>query len=91
MQKFQEVMEGEWINAGSLVEKKMEIAQLTVFVMEGFARAFRGEKIQKLEITVFLKHFVEGDKTKPKHAMLYLVGRSKQEEGERHIRVFKNG
>jgi hypothetical protein len=83
MQKFQEVMEGEWIQAGVFRERKMEIAQLAVFVMVGYARALRGEEIPKLEITGLLKHFAEGDKTTPKHVMLSLVGRFKQEDGER--------
>jgi hypothetical protein len=83
MQKFQEVMEGEWIHAGVRRERKMEIAQLDVFVMVGYARALRGEEIPKLEITGLLKHFSEGDKTTPKHVMLSLVGRFKQEDGER--------
>jgi hypothetical protein len=64
MQKFQEVMEGEWI------ERKMKIAQLDVFVMVDHARALRGEDIPKLEITGLLKHFAEGDNTTPKHVML---------------------
>jgi hypothetical protein len=38
---------------------------------------------RKLEITGLLKHFAEGDKTTPKHVMLSLVGRFKQEDGER--------
>jgi hypothetical protein len=82
MQKFQEVMEGEWIQAGVGGERKMEIAQLAVFVMVGYARALRGEEIPKLEITGLLKHFTEGDKTTLKHVMLSLVGRFKQEDGE---------
>jgi hypothetical protein len=49
MQKFQEVMEGEWIGAESSDVKKMEIAQLAVLVMVEYARALRGEKIPKLE------------------------------------------
>jgi hypothetical protein len=61
MQKFQEVMEGEWTQAGVFRERKMEIAQLDVFVMVGYARALRGEEIRKLEITGLLKHFSEGD------------------------------
>jgi hypothetical protein len=48
MQKFQEVMEGEWVGAKNLEVKKMEIAQLAVFVMVGYARALRGEEIPKL-------------------------------------------
>jgi hypothetical protein len=84
MQKFQEVMEGEWIQAGVGGEREMEIAQLAVFVMVGYARALRGEEIPKVEITGLLKHFSEGDKTTPKHVMLSLVvGRFKQEDGER--------
>jgi hypothetical protein len=31
-----------------------------------------------------LKHFTEGGKTEPKHVMLSLVGRFKQEDGEKH-------
>jgi hypothetical protein len=61
----------------------MEIAQLAVFVMVGYARALRGEEIPKLEITGLLKHFAEGGKTEPKHVMLSLVGKFKQEDGER--------
>jgi hypothetical protein len=61
----------------------MEIAQLAVFVMVGYSRALRGEEIRKLEITGLLKNFAEGGKTDPKHVMLYLVGRFKQEDGER--------
>jgi hypothetical protein len=83
MQKFQEVMEGEWIQAGVGRDRKMEIAQLAVFVMVGYARALCGEETPKLEITGLLKHFAEGDKTTPKHAMLSLVGMFKQEDGER--------
>jgi hypothetical protein len=74
-------MEGEWVNAGSSVENKKEIAQLVVFVMVGCARALRGKKIPKLEITGFLEQFANGDKTEPKRAVLSLVGRFKQEEG----------
>jgi hypothetical protein len=51
MQKFQEVMEGEWIGAENSEVKKMEIAHLAVFVMVGYARALRCEEIPKLEIT----------------------------------------
>jgi hypothetical protein len=83
MQKFQEVMEGEWIGANNSEVKKMEIAQLAVFVMVGYARALRGEEIPNLEITSLLKHFAEGDNTEPKHVMLSLVGRLKQEDGKR--------
>jgi hypothetical protein len=83
MQKFQEVVEGEWIQAGVGRERKMEIAQLAVFVMVGYARALRGEEIPKLEITGLLKHFAEGDNTTPKYVMLSLAGRFKQEDGER--------
>jgi hypothetical protein len=46
MQKFQEVMEGEWIQAGVLREREMEITQQAVFVMVGYARALRGELLQ---------------------------------------------
>jgi hypothetical protein len=53
----------------------MEIAQLAVFVMVGYARA--------LEITGLLKFFAEEDNTTPKHVMLSLVGRFKQDDGER--------
>jgi hypothetical protein len=56
----------------------MEIAQLAVFVMVGYARALRGEEIPKLEITGLLEHFAEGGKMEPKHVMLSLVGRFKQ-------------
>jgi predicted glycoside hydrolase/deacetylase ChbG (UPF0249 family) len=49
MQKIQEVMEGGWITAGSLVENKMEIAQLAVFVMVGYAQPLCGEEIPKLD------------------------------------------
>jgi hypothetical protein len=83
MQKFQEVMEGEWIQAVAFREREMEIAQLVVFVMVGYARALRGEEIPKLEITGLLKHFAEGEKTTPKHIMLSLVGRFKKGNGER--------
>jgi hypothetical protein len=84
MQKFQEVMEWEWTNAGSLMENKMEIAQLAVFVMVRYARALRDEEIPKIEIIGLLEHFTESDKTVPKHVMLlFLVGRFKQEDGER--------
>jgi hypothetical protein len=83
MQKFQEVMEGEWIHAGVGVEREMEISQLGVSVMVGYARALRGEDFPKLEITGLLKHFAEGDKTSHKHVMLSLVGRFKQEDGYR--------
>jgi hypothetical protein len=83
MQKFQEVTEGEWIQVGVCSEIKMEITQLAVFVMVGCARALRGEEIPKLEITGLLKQFAEGDKTTPKHVMLSLEGRFKQENGER--------
>jgi hypothetical protein len=61
----------------------MEIAQLAVFVMVGYARTLRGEEIPKLEITGFLKHFSQVDKITPKHIMLSLVGRFNQEDGER--------
>jgi hypothetical protein len=61
----------------------MELAQLALLVMLGYARALRGEEIPKLEITGLLKHFAEGDKTSPKRIMLSLVGRFKQEDGER--------
>jgi hypothetical protein len=61
----------------------MEIDQLAVFVMVGHTRVLRGEEIPKLEITCLLNHFSEGDRTEPKHAMLSLVGRFKQEEGDR--------
>jgi hypothetical protein len=37
--------------SGNSEVKKMEIAQLAVFVMVGYARALRGEEIPKLEIT----------------------------------------
>jgi hypothetical protein len=83
MQKFQEVMEGEWIGAENSEVKKMEISQLAVFVMVGYSRALRGKKIPKLEISGLLKHFAEGGKTDPKHVMLSLVGRFKQEDCER--------
>jgi hypothetical protein len=82
MQKFQEVMEGEWMQTGVLRENKMDISQLAVFVMVGYARDLRGEEIPKLDITGLLKHFAEGDKTTPKHVMLSLVGKH-QEDGER--------
>jgi hypothetical protein len=61
----------------------MEISKLAVFVMVGYTRALRGEEIPKLEITGLLKHFAEGDKTTLKHVMISLVGRFKQEDGER--------
>jgi hypothetical protein len=80
---FQEVMEGKWIQAGVFREIKMEIAQLAVFVMVGYARELRGEEIPKLEITGLLKHFSEGDKNTPKHIMLSLVGMFNQDYGER--------
>jgi hypothetical protein len=83
VQKLQEVMEGEWIGAENSEVKKMEIAQLAVFVVVGYARALRGEEIPKLEITGLLKHFAEGGKTEPKHVMLSVMGRLKQEDGER--------
>jgi hypothetical protein len=51
-------MEGEWIHVGSLTENKMEIAQLAMFVMVGYARALRCGEIPKLEITGLLKHYV---------------------------------
>jgi hypothetical protein len=82
MQRFQEVMEGEWIQVGVFRKRNMELAQLAMFVMVGYARALRGEEIPKLEITGFLKHFSEGDKTTPKHVMLSLVRRFKQDNGE---------
>jgi hypothetical protein len=82
MQKFKEVMEGEWIQGGVFRERKMEISQLAVFVMVGYARALRGEEILKLEITWLLKHFAAGDETSSKNVMLSLVGRFKQEDGE---------
>jgi hypothetical protein len=82
VQKLQEVMEGEWINAGSLMESKMEIAKLVMFVMIGYAQALRGEVIPNLEIAGLLNHPAEGDKTVPTHIMLSLVGRFKQEDGE---------
>jgi hypothetical protein len=47
MQKFQEVMEWEWIHTGVFRETEMELAQLTMFVMVGYARALRGEQIPK--------------------------------------------
>jgi hypothetical protein len=83
MQTFQEVMEGEWIGAENSEVKKMEISQLAVFVMVGYARALRGEEIPKLEITGLLKHFAEGSRTEPKHVMLSLMGGFTQEDGER--------
>jgi hypothetical protein len=83
MQKFQEVMECEWIQAGVFREREMEIAQLAVFVMVGYARASRGGEIPKLEITGLLKYVAEGDTPTPKHVMLSLVGRFNQEDGER--------
>jgi hypothetical protein len=67
-------MEGEWIQAGVGREMQMEISQLTVFVMVGYARELHGEEIPKLEITGLLKHFAEVDKTTPKRVMLSLVG-----------------
>jgi hypothetical protein len=69
---------------GSLVEKKLEIVQLALFVTVGYTRALRGKEILKLEITGLLKHFSKGDKTDHKHIMLSLAGRSKQEYGQRH-------
>jgi hypothetical protein len=60
-------MEGEWMQAGVLREREMEISQLAVFVMVGYSRALPGEEIPKLEITGLLKHVAEGDKTTPKH------------------------
>jgi hypothetical protein len=83
MQKFQEVMEGEWIGAENSEVKKMGMAQLVVFVMVGYARALGVEEIPNLEITGLLKHFTEGGNTEPYHVMLSLVGRFKQDDGER--------
>jgi hypothetical protein len=54
-----------------------------MFLMVGYARALRGEEIRTLEIAGLLNHFVEGDKTTPKYVMLSLLGRFKQEDGER--------
>jgi hypothetical protein len=83
MQKFQEVMEGEWMQADVLREIKMDISQLAVFVLVGYARALRGEEIPKLDNTGLLKKIAEGAQTTPKHSMLSLVGMFKQEDGER--------
>jgi hypothetical protein len=35
MQKFLELMEGEWLNDGVSVEKRVEVAQLVVFIIVG--------------------------------------------------------
>jgi hypothetical protein len=83
IQKFQEVMEGEWIGAENSEVKKMDIAQLAVFVMVGYARALCGKETPKLEIMGLLKHFSEGGKQDPKHVMLSSVGKFKQEDRER--------
>jgi hypothetical protein len=83
MQKFQELMGGELINAQSLMESKIEISQLAVSVMVGYAPSSRCEEIPKLDIAGLRKHFADGEKTALKHVMLWLVGWFKQEDGER--------
>jgi hypothetical protein len=74
---LQEMMEEEWLVARWEAGKRLEISQLECFVFLGYARAFRGEEITKIELSGLRKYFSDGA-LEPRHVTLSLIGRFKQ-------------
>jgi hypothetical protein len=81
---LQVLLEEEWTAAQHDAVKRLDIAQLENFVLLGYARAFRGEEITKIELGGVREYFTDGV-LEPKHVTLSLIGRFKRLEGGNNI------